>query len=356
MDSLTVKTTGILKLFKGTPYKIPVTLQAFFFKTLSEMLTEGFSINQSLQFMKLLLPKQHSALQLVIDNLSRGQNFELSLEDLGFSAQITAQIFFAQRQGRFAETLLEISDHLALLADYRKQLAKALIYPILLSSFLIALLFGMRSFMLPQIMTFISEETFQENVTARLLIIFFTFLPQITLFLVGGFLVVYLLVDFYLMRLSELKRFQLLVKVPFLKKIVRQYCSYRLAKELGYFFNSGFSIQQTIELWITYPIDPFFTELAQALKNNFLQGTALQETIEDLDIFTSVLPVVIYQGELTNQTAHKCRLYASKTFADLLESINKKITYIQPLLFILIALLVMAMYLVMMLPMLTMEI
>lgn len=356
MDTSTLKTINTSKLFKRNSFKIPVALQPFFFKTIAEMLAEGFSINQSLNFMKLLLPKYQLSLQLILNNLASGQNFELSLKDLGFSSQIIAQLFFAQRQGRFIETLLEIADHLSILADYRKKLIKALLYPLVLSGFLIALLFGMRSFMLPQIMSFISEDTYQENLTARLLILFFTFLPQISLFLLGSILVLYLLIDFYLMRQSELRRFQILVNIPFLKTTIRQYCSYRLAKELGFFFNSGFSIQQTIELLITYPIDPFFTELAQALKGNFLQGIALKESIKNVDIFTSVLPVVIYQGELTNQTAQKCKLYAAKTFDDLLESISKKISYIQPILFIIIAILVMAMYLIMMLPMLTMEI
>ena len=64
---------------------------------------------------------------------------------------------------------------------------------------------------------------------------------------------------------------------------------------------------------------------------------------------------MIYQGELTSQATSKCLVYADKLLNNLLEDISAKITYIQPVLFILIAVLVMAMYLMMLLPMLTMD-
>ena len=74
-----------------------------------------------------------------------------------------------------------------------------------------------------------------------------------------------------------------------------------------------------------------------------------------MNLFSIELPMVIYQGELTSQTAQKCKVYSDKLFHDLMEDVAKKIGYIQPFLFLVIAILILGMYLTIMLPMLTME-
>ncbi|EKB53414.1 competence type IV pilus assembly protein ComGB [Facklamia hominis] len=350
------KATINLKSFNRNPLKLPAKQRYFLIKILAEMYEQGFSIHQSLQFLKILMPNYHLSLDYILEELNQGRPFEYALKQLGYSSKVVAQLFFSQKQGRFQTALWSIANYLKLLNDYRNKLIKALIYPIILFIFLIALLFGIRAFMLPQILSFISAETFEKQVFARLLILFFTYLPQIFLGGVGLLLLIYLCFDFYLLKLELMDRLQRLIKIPLLKKLIKNYYSYRIAEELGYFLSAGFSIQQILELLIHFPIDPFLSEIAKLLQKNYIQGIPLPESLEAIGLFNPSLPLVIYQGEITSQTGLKCQLYAKKTFNDLLENFNQKIQLIQPFLFILIALVVMAVYLILMLPMLSMEI
>lgn len=355
MAILTKRLTHSLKWFKRQPKKITAKQRPYLLKTLSELLAEGFSLSQSLIFMQLLMKPQASLIEQVIQSLGQGQTFEKSIQPLGYPISVVAQLFYAQRQGRFLIALEASAAQLQQIQTYQSKILKVLTYPLLMAGFLIALLFGMRTLLLPHIISFIAQDTYDTNGLVRLLIGFFTFLPQISIALLAFLLIVGLLTDFYLMRLTHIKRYQLLRRLPIVSKWIDRYCSYKLARELGYFFEGGYSLQQTIDVLTLYPVDPFLTEIAIRLQNGMVQGTPLATIISEMKLFTDELPLVIYQGELTSQMAQKCKVYADKIFHDLWEDIAKKINYIQPIMFLLIAVLVMAMYLTMMLPMLTFE-
>lgn len=335
--------------------KLPNKLRPYFLKSVAELLEEGFSIKQSLAFMEVLLIKHQALIRQVNDELEQGNTFEHAIKDLGFSLSVISQLFYGQRQGRFIQSLMEVSQQLEEKYDYQQKLIKILIYPLLLSIFLFAMLFGMRTFILPHITSFISQEVYDSEFIVRLLVGFFAYLPQIMGLMMALILIIYGTVDYYLLKKEPLERFKILIHLPLISKWVRFYCSYKIARELGHFFSGGYSLQQTLQVLVEYPIDPFLTDISQVLHESLKKGTALADILSDINIFTNELPIIIYQGELTSQTAQKCKLYSQKIYTELMEDIQKKIGIIQPLLFIMIAILVMAMYLIMMLPMLTME-
>ncbi|UUX34231.1 competence type IV pilus assembly protein ComGB [Fundicoccus culcitae] len=349
------KRTNNLNWFKRTPSTLKDKQKAYFLQTISELLEQGFSINQSLQFLKLLMLKNVALIEAAEEKLAQGLPFEKSIQEMGFSLNTVAQLFYAQKQGRFIESLMDNAKQIETVDRYRKQVLKIVTYPILMSIFLILLLFGMRTFLLPQIATFISQDVFDRNILIRILINFFNYLPQLVGLIFAFCLIAYLFFDFYLMRLPYIKRYKILIKLPFLKSWIKQYCSYRLTKELGHFFSGGYSIQQVIELLVSYPIDPFMTELAIYMNEDFINGIPLTQIVSDLGIFTDELPLVIYQGELISQVGKKCLIYSSNIFTELMDDLTKKLNLLQPVLFIIIAVLIMALYLMMMLPMLTME-
>lgn len=334
---------------------LPKKIQAYFLEALADLLEEGFSLQQALHFMSLLLSQQDQVIDHMLAELSQGRSLDQVLKDVGLDIDIVSQLFFAQKQGRFIDSLKASSQLIFRIQAYRKQLVKALVYPCFMSLFLLGLMFGMRAFLLPHISSFLSQDLFDRNIWVRLLILFFSFLPQWMALLGAAGIFSYLGLDLYLSRLTPLARYQKLNRLPLLGRWTQAYCTYKLARDLGHFYGGGYAISQITLLWIQYPVDPFLTEIAQAIHTGMEAGYTLPDILKELNVFTPVFATIIYQGELTSQTARKCQLYSDKLFKDLLEDIQRKIRWIQPLLFILIALLVLAMYLLMMLPMLTME-
>ncbi|MBG9982506.1 type II secretion system F family protein [Aerococcaceae bacterium DSM 111020] len=329
--------------------------RVYFLKLLSELLTEGFSLNQCIDFMCLLMPKQQASFQYIIEQMLIGLPFETTLQELGFSLSTVAQLFYGQRQGKFVDSLSIVSEHLETKMAYQQKIIKTLIYPIVMTIALFILLFGMRAYLLPHVTSFITEDIYQNQAPVRWLVTFFTFLPQIVGVLFGSLLILYLIFDFYILRLPLLRRFHFYKKIPFIRYWTTYYCTYKVAKQFGNFLSSGYSMLQIVDTLEHYPIDPFLTAISAVLRNALNSGIPLPDIMKDSGLFTDIFPLIIQQGELTSQMAQKCLVYSDKLFEDLLDDISKKITYIQPILFIIIAALVMTMYLLMMLPMLTME-
>lgn len=356
MDTSPVKATFNLRWFnQRLPKKVKAKDQALFLQNLYELLSEGFSLNQALVFMELLMPQYRNLIKIIVQSLEQGAGLEKGLKQIGFSLDIVAQIFYGQKQGRFYPALQKCSESLKMQAEYHQKIVKTLTYPLVMFVFLIALLLGMRSFLLPHILSFISVEVYQTHLLVRILVVFFSYLPQLLMGILGMSIFGYFLIDVYLLKKSALERYGLLLKIPLLNKWVRYYCTYKVAQNLGYFLEGGFSLQQTFDFIVQYPIDPFLTEVATYLTDSLREGEALSDSLDTIKLFRPELGMIIYQGELTSQLSTKCLLFANKLVSDLMEDIAKKINYLQPLLFILIALLVMGMYLMMMLPMLTMD-
>lgn len=335
--------------------KIKTKDQAYILKVLAELLEEGFSIKQSIEFIVLLFPKYKVIFQQVINALEAGSPIEEGLKEIGYPISVVAQIFYGQRQGRFIPCLLEISLQMELEQEQKGKFIKVLMYPIFLLFFLGSMLIGMRTFLLPHIISFISPDIYAESFWIRVLIGFFIYMPQL---FIGGLGIVGIFIgwfDFYLMDRPAFQRYQVLTKFPIIGKWTRYLATYKLMNELGYFFRGGYSIQQTIQVLVQYPIDPFMSDIGKMLQSGLLAGEDLGTIVSKLGIFTPELPLIIYQGELTSQFAQKCKIYAVKVYNQLIQDIQLKISFVQPILFIFIALLVVSIYMIMMLPMLTME-
>ena len=234
-------------------------------------------------------------------------------------------------------------------------MAKQLAYPGMMGLCLVGMLFGMRTFILPQVTSFISQEVYEREWLVRFLIGFFTYLPQLSLVLLAVGLLGLGVGGLLLQKASYLKRYAWLRPLPLLGKWLSWQLTQQVAYELGYFLAGGLSLQQMLQVWMDYPVDPFLAELAHYLMAGCLEGRPLTQQMSQLGLFTRQFPLIIEQGELTSQLSAKCLVYAAKLGRDLQEDMTKKIHFIQPILFVFIGLLVVAMYLVMMLPMLTIQ-
>lgn len=350
------KSINNLSWFRKKPLeKIKPKDQAPFLMTLFELLEEGFSLAQAISFMEFLLPDYRQVFKHFEEILSQGRGLETGLKAAGFPLGIVAQIYYGQKQGRFLPALKKAADQLFLQEEYRRKMIKQVTYPSVMFIFLLALLFGMRTFLLPHITSFISQETYDKNVMVQVLVNFFTYLPQISLITFAMGLVLYLIIDLYLLRLTPIQRSRILLRIPLVRKWTRFYCTFKVAQMVGYFMQGGYSLRQTFDFVVTYPIDPFLTSLATAVNQQLLEGEEFGKALDDLEIFNSEFTMVIYQGEITSQLATKAIKYADSIWKRMMDDIAKKITMLQPMMFCLIAVLVMAMYLLMMLPMLTME-
>lgn len=334
---------------------IPKGKQAFLLQTLAEMLDEGFSLQQAVHFLHYLLPKQELSLSHLTQHLSQGHSLETGLQKIGYSSNITSQLFYANQQGKLNQALHDCAKQLYEKVAFQRLLFKQLTYPCILVCFLIGLLFGMRTFLLPQLSSFITQEVYDQQLLVRGLLLFFTFLPQLILSGFSCIIILCLTLLLSLRRLTPIKRRQFLCRILLVRHFIQLSTTRYLSHTLGHFFASGFSIQQTLHTLCRYPLDPLLTDIASHLQKGYLSGMGLPEQLKTLGILTSSFPEILHQAELTSQTSQKCLRYSEVLAQTIAQDIQKLVKIIQPVMFLLIGILILAMYLMMMLPMLTIQ-
>lgn len=90
----------MIKLINNfTSVKLSSKQQSFFLYTLAQLLKNGFSLEMTLESLKLLLHRQQVQLQFMIEQLQRGFSLAIAFEQLGLSKTILSQLAIAEVHG-----------------------------------------------------------------------------------------------------------------------------------------------------------------------------------------------------------------------------------------------------------------
>ena len=151
-----------------------------------------------------------------------------------------------------------------------------------------------------------------------------------------------------------LKRLRFLTRLPIVGSLVQQYYTFLYAREFAYFLGNGQSLLQMIEQMKQAGTSPLTKAIAEFIEDEMQKGTSFSSAIDQLELFQKPLILLIVQGELTHQLDIKLRQFSKNSFEDFKGTLEKKIMLVQPVLFIGIGLMIMSMYIILMLPTLTM--
>ena len=146
MDLLTM-----LHLKKKKTIDLTKKQQFSFIHLLSDLLKNGFTIQESLNFMKKSQTMSQKTIQFLTHLMEQGESFSSTLLFLGFDSLTITQIELAQKHGDLPQTLEKIQKHMNLVAKQRQNFYKIISYPVLLLAFVGIILIGMRQFLLPQL-------------------------------------------------------------------------------------------------------------------------------------------------------------------------------------------------------------
>ena len=141
-----------MKFMKKKP-QLPRRATEALLVTFTVLLESGFSLQESLQV--LLRSRQFSepVIEQLIVHLAQGQSFAAAVAPLSLSATEKSQLHLAERHGDLTATLRRMVDYHTLVNKQKQLLYKVAAYPLLLLVFLLAALFGMHRFLLPQLLS-----------------------------------------------------------------------------------------------------------------------------------------------------------------------------------------------------------
>lgn len=325
--------------------------KATFLARLSVLLNEGYTFYDAIY---LLLPHHLKEYEEMMDEIEADFRDGLSVTDilgrLGYSKTVLLPIVIAEIDGSLAESLAVLASRLEKTELAKKKVRALLAYPAVLFIFMTILLIVFRNFFLPNLENLV--QTRQSN-DANFLTIFPNLVAKLPDFiLVIAFLVMIIGVSglFIYRKMSAMQRVFYISKVPVIGKMFSVSKTRLFSNEIGSLLGSGFSLQDSLSVLMEQELDIVLKEMATTIKEQVIYGEPFHMAVHMTDGLTKQLASFVEHGENSGHLAKELLIYSEHLDDEMSRYMERGIALIQPLLFSLVALCILAAYLALILP------
>ncbi|KAF1299087.1 hypothetical protein BAU15_00120 [Enterococcus sp. JM4C] len=318
--------------------------QQLFLLFFSELLQNGFSIQEALHFIQKMNQFPNILLEQFQVNLNEGQSLAACFTDAEFNAQQIVQIELAQVHGNFVSTLRSMATQMNLLETQRKNFLKLCSYPALLLFFMTGVLVGMRQVLLPQLL--LSEMVDKNHLGIQ-------FIEKGPIYFGLFFLLIGIIaVVFHLLmhRRTALQKAKFYSRLWGIGAFYRSYLSAYVSLEWGKLFQEGLELKQIIECMAVTKEGSVMQELADDLKSALQQGKPLAKQLEEYLFLTKEMSRIVIQGEAKGKLGEELLFYSAFMWREFFKKVERSLQWIQPIIFLVIAVLIVSIYGAMLLP------
>lgn len=224
-------------------------------------------------------------------------------------------------------------------------------YPLILIIVLIAISLLMQLLLLPRFTMLYGSMGYEPSVGIKLIL----HLSQNTFYYISG-LTCIVLITFAVSRLiirkkSALEAAELYSRIPFVHSFYKLYQTIFLSREWSFLLKSGFSMNEIIQIMEKQNFRPLLREIAEDIKKMLIVGYSFSEAISHLCFLENELKTIVAHGEQNGKLDSELLFYSDLCLQTLEEKTMKVFRIIQPTIFALIGLIVIAVYMSIFLPM-----
>ncbi len=274
---------------------------------------------------------------ILSQGLMAGKPFSALLSDLQFSDNVVTQVSLAEVHGNTSLSLQNIQGYLTKLEQVRKKLLEVATYPIILVAFLVLIMLGLKNYLLPQL---------EEGNAATTIIQQF---PTIFLGSVLGVACFILLAMVWYRKTEKMKVARFLAKLPLVGSFVRSYLTAYYVREWGNLIGQGLEMTEIVTL-MQEQDSPLFQEIGRDLSTALHNGQSFCDHILTYPFFRKELSLIIEYGQVKSKLGSELALYADECWEEFFAKVNRSMQLIQPLIFLLVALMIVLIYAAMLLP------
>ncbi|MGX7196051.1 competence type IV pilus assembly protein ComGB [Enterococcus olivae] len=315
-----------------------------FLAILVALLENGFSLQESIEVIQRSGQFQEGQLQKFSRGLFLGETIAHCFAQIDFSVHQVVQIQLAETHGDIQHTLATMLQHMELFEKQQKELRKVAAYPVLLLFFVFSLLIGMRLFLLPPLL---QSGMLPVDHWGMLFLRYAPIVLLVVLVVLGnGVLALFL----YFKRRTVLEKASFFARLPLTGTLYALYQTSCFSLEWGRLFKQGLEAQQILTQMSQINPSSLLAAVAKEVDEGLSQGKTLAEQLADYRFLTLEFPLIIYQGEVKGKLGEELLLYSQLLLTKFISKVEKGIQWIQPLVFLFIAVLILAIYMAMFLP------
>lgn len=318
----------------------------------STLLKEGYTFAECIE---MLLPyhlKNYSKWSTVIEQAFQdGAGPTKIFECLGMKRQYLLPIDLAEMTGNLSQTLYVIANQMQLAHETKNRIIKSLIYPTCLFILIVGLFIAFRLKFLPNIQQMMYSRAGYSETSSIQWSKFFLHMPDYIITLSVGIVILLVLIGIYVSRKRIDIQLAILLKIPLIRYYWRLIITKQFARTLGELLLTGFSLQAALEHLMNQSHQKQIAYIASTIQQRVIYGDTLAQAVLIGDFFYPKFNHFIAHGEQSGLLGRELMLYV-ELLDSKLQNIIKMITKtVQPMLFIIIAVCIVAAYLSILLPM-----
>ncbi|HAR3252263.1 TPA: type II secretion system F family protein [Staphylococcus aureus] len=319
---------------------------------LCNLLKYGFTLYQSFQFLNLQMTYKNKQLgTTILSEISNGAPCNQILSLIGYSDTIVMQVYLAERFGNIIDVLEEIVNYMKVNRKSEQRLLKTLQYPLILVSIFIAMIIILNLTVIPQFQQLYTSMNIQLSSFQKTLSFFITSLPTIIVVMLIIVSMLAIIMKLIYNNLNMLNKINFVMKLPLISGYFQLFKTYFVTNELVLFYKNGITLQSIVDVYINHSSDPFRQFLGKYLLTYSEMGYGLPQILEKLKCFKPQLIKFVLQGEKRGKLEVELKLYSQILVKQIEDKAIKQTQFLQPILFLILGLFIVAIYLVIMLPM-----
>ncbi len=328
--------------------------QARFLQELGDLLENGFTLYEGIEFSLIHGKKKYQEeIKDALEILKDGHSFRDFLECLNFDQELVGLVSYGEKHGQLSKSLQNGGTIWRKKSEDRAKLKNLLYYPVFLLVFTFALLQVFTNYLLPKFSSMYQGVGQESNIFLKLSVLLATLinnLPLIIILLLTMHLVIY---HYYLKKLSKIKQELLINKVPFFRSFRRLSTTYYFSMQLGSLLKGGISIVDALTIMSQQDPKSLVKEITHQMIKSLQEGDSLESICGDLRIFMNDFERVISHGQKNSLLGEELLYYSKFLLNEMELQTEKYIKVVQPLMFGLVAILVIFLYLAILMPMIS---
>lgn len=318
--------------------RLSVKVQAGLFETLADLITNGFSLRAAMSFVVDVQGRQYVGLRAAITQLECGEDLATALQDY-IAVDLYYQLLIAEQHGELVSTLVQAGRLMRTKAAQQQQIRRLLQYPLVLLALLVGTLIVVKTAILPNFDQALNAPA--SALSWQLILGSLASICALAALLVIG----------QLKRLPVRARYQQLARWPLVGSLIRTYCGYYLALNAGMLLSGGLGLRAICEVSRQFKSQSLLQQQGTSVEKALLAGQSLTTIIHGDRLLPDELAVLVGKESPPEQLSKELIYFATLQYDRLVRDLNRVISWIQPLMFMVIAVVIVGTYLNILLPM-----
>ena len=321
----------------------------FFIKRLYELINHGYMLEDSLEFLLIQYEVPNDEIEKIKEKLSNGSKLSDILGYLGYSKLIVGKIKFAEDYGRIEDMLLEVETYLSIQKIQQEKVIKTLRYPLFLTLTLISLIMVFNALVIPQFENIYTSSNIKMDLQTLILIKSLYYIPK---FISIIFLLTLIGIGYisYTIKYKPNLFLKSLIYIPKVRNYSKLYFSYRFSMELSLFLMSGFSLKTALEVMVEENYDYYLTLFSKEILYELDKGISFEDSIGKIKYFDNSMRKFVNHGKNNGLIDKELKLFSELMLDTFLTSLDKNLKKLQPILFGILAVVIVGLYMVILLP------